>query len=230
MDEKFCGYFIEAEQQATELNLQMPAYRKRQPAKTLDHFYRSHTTSYLLESLNDKYKVDFFFPALNAAISEINRQFNTQSMSYLTAKKLKTVNISKGKEALVKPNKEFQCRVPEMQYDLLVHHIEPILNAQGPDSGISFLEHMKVCKEHDLELLYPDRFDLLLLLATLPVTVAMAEKCFSAKKCRLRSRLTEARLQQLLILAVETDITNSVNTEEAVDTFIQMAPRCMDFR
>lgn len=59
---------------------------------------------------------------------------------------------------------------------------------------------MKVCTEHDLELLYPDGFDLLVLLAPLPITVATAENGFSAKKCKLHrlcSSLTEVGLQQL---------------------------------
>ncbi|MGH0159327.1 UNVERIFIED_CONTAM: hypothetical protein FKN15_037124 [Acipenser sinensis] len=65
---------------------------------------------------------------------------------------------------------------------------------------------------------------------TLPI--ATAERCFSAKKRilnRLRSTITQHRLQQLSILAIETDLTISINLEEAADIFIHMAPWLVDF-
>ncbi|KAJ8332477.1 hypothetical protein SKAU_G00422660 [Synaphobranchus kaupii] len=95
----------------------------------------------------------------------------------------------------------------------------------------SFPELLKFCKMQEMDCMYPNMFDLLVLLATIPVSAATAERCFSAKKRvlnRLRSTVTQGRLQQLLLLTVEADQTNALNLEASVDYFIQR-PRRIDF-
>ena len=65
---------------------------------------------------------------------------------------------------------------------------------------------------------------------TLPVTTASCEKSFSKLtivKNKLRSTTAQDRLENLMILSVENDITTKLNYESVIDNFASMGPRRM---
>lgn len=118
-----------------------------------------------------------------------------------------------------------------MEYELFVRYFDQLPPDERTADCASFPGLLKFCKMQELDCIYPNIFDLLVLLATIPVSVATAERCFSAKKRvlnRLRSTMKQGRLQQLLLLTVEADLTNALSLEESVDCFIQR-PRRIDF-
>ena len=68
------------------------------------------------------------------------------------------------------------------------------------------------------------------LLVTLSVTTASCERSFSnltIVKSKIRSTTAQDRLENLMILSVENDITNSLHFEGVIDRFTSMGPRRM---
>ena len=93
-------------------------------------------------------------------------------------------------------------------------------------------EVLKMFRKSSLHLVYPNLYLLYRLMATIPVTTASCEHSFSKLsliKTKLRSTMSQERLEGLMILSVESDITDHVTFEEAIKTFATMAPRCSDF-
>jgi hypothetical protein len=58
-------------------------------------------------------------------------------------------------------------------------------------------------------------------LCTVPATSVSSERSFSKVKLvktRLRSTIGQGRLESLLLLSCEKDLSNNINIEEAIDT------------
>jgi hypothetical protein len=108
--------------------------------------------------------------------------------------------------------KRWQAKWREAQYE----------DQQLPKNALDSLENCSPC-------FYPNVRKLLLILATLPVTTASAERSFSTLrrlKTYLRSTMTENRLSSLALLNIHQDIV--LSPEEVMDVFAN-GNRRMDF-
>ncbi|XP_064120754.1 zinc finger MYM-type protein 1-like [Macrobrachium nipponense] len=85
---------------------------------------------------------------------------------------------------------------------------------------------LNLMKENNVQEILPLMLELLTIYATLPVTTATVERTFSKiklVKTKLRSLSSEERLSDLLLLAVEKDIT--INNSEVISIFKEMGHR-----
>ncbi|KAL4134847.1 hypothetical protein QTP88_006548 [Uroleucon formosanum] len=86
----------------------------------------------------------------------------------------------------------------------------------SPKSALQFIHDMK----------------LVVILLTIPVTVASGERSFSKLKLiktYLRSSMTDDRLSSLAILSIENDLAQKVNYEEAIKQFSELKARKVKF-
>ena len=66
---------------------------------------------------------------------------------------------------------------------------------------------------------------------TLPLTSTSAERAFSKLKLiksRLRSTMKQERLESLILMSVEDDLLEELDSENLVQAFVDMAPRKLD--
>ena len=92
------------------------------------------------------------------------------------------------------------------------------------------LDALQVLHHTGLHRVYGKLYRLYRLFVTLPVTSASYERSFSKLtivKSKIRSTISQGRLENLMILYVENDITNNLNFEEVIDRFASMGPRRM---
>ncbi|XP_064120755.1 zinc finger MYM-type protein 1-like [Macrobrachium nipponense] len=85
---------------------------------------------------------------------------------------------------------------------------------------------LNLMKENNVQEILPLMLELLTIYATQPVTTATVERTFSKLKLvktKLRSLSSEERLSDLLLLAVEKDIT--INNSEVISIFKEMGHR-----
>ncbi|XP_068227502.1 zinc finger MYM-type protein 1-like [Palaemon carinicauda] len=85
---------------------------------------------------------------------------------------------------------------------------------------------LNLMKENSVQEILPLMLELLTINATLPIITATVETIFSKLKLvktKLRSLSSEERLSDLLLLAVEKDIT--INNSEVISIFKEMAHR-----
>ena len=80
----------------------------------------------------------------------------------------------------------------------------------------------KVFAENLISNLYPDLFDVVKIIATLPVTVASCERAHSKVKIinnYLRASMSDDRLENLVHINIERDIADKIELDTLVDTF-----------
>ena len=68
-------------------------------------------------------------------------------------------------------------------------------------------------------------------IALTPLTSCSAERAFSKLKLiksRLRSTMNQERLQSLMLVSVESDIMEGLDTEKLVEDFVDISPRRMN--
>ena len=92
------------------------------------------------------------------------------------------------------------------------------------------LDVLQLLHQTGLHRAYSELYQLYRLFATLPITSASCERSFSKLtivKNKLRSTMVQHRLENLMILFVENDLTDQLNFESVIDSFASMGPRRM---
>ena len=80
---------------------------------------------------------------------------------------------------------------------------------------------LKVFGENLISNLYPDLFDVVKIIATLPATVASCERAHSKVKIvnnYLRASMSDDRLESLVHISIESDIADKIELD-TLDTF-----------
>ncbi|KAL4148670.1 hypothetical protein QTP88_002842 [Uroleucon formosanum] len=82
------------------------------------------------------------------------------------------------------------------------------------------LQLLQLLNSFDLITAFPNLFLLYKHLCTIPTTSVSCERSFSKLKLiksRLRSTMAQSRLESLILISCEKDLTNSINIDEAID-------------
>lgn len=100
-----------------------------------------------------------------------------------------------------------------------------VFHASFPSTS-TLKEMLKTLRDNSGQDIFPTLLEMIRTYATIPMSTATVERSFSKLKLvkdTLRSLCTEERLSDLLLLAIEKDIT--VNHSEVINIYRDMAPR-----
>ena len=93
---------------------------------------------------------------------------------------------------------------------------------------------MQVFKElYELKSMIPDVVKFFEIFLTLPVSTASCERCFSGMarvKNFLRNRMTDERLSNLCVLAIEKNETKNINKDDLLEKFINLNDRRLQLK
>ena len=95
-------------------------------------------------------------------------------------------------------------------------------STKEPETWLCLPTLLKVFAENLISNLYPDLFDVVKIIATLPVTVASCERAHSKVKIinnYLRASMSDDRLESLVHISIERDIADKIELDTLVDTF-----------
>ena len=87
---------------------------------------------------------------------------------------------------------------------------------------IIIYHHLLTFGQHHIDSLYPVVYELIKIIATLPVTVASCERTHSKVKIinsYLRASMSDDRLESLVTISVERDIADRLDLDELVNLF-----------
>jgi hypothetical protein len=85
-----------------------------------------------------------------------------------------------------------------------------------------------VMSRTDHSALFPALYRLICLVCVLPVSTATTERAFSAMKrikTRLRTTMGDLWMPNLMILAIERDLTNDIDKDAVIDAFSNLSSR-----
>ena len=100
---------------------------------------------------------------------------------------------------------------------------------QSCTSGLAVLQRIR---QSGLHRVYCELYKLYRIFATLPITTVSCERTFSKltivkNKLIIRSTMSQKRLESLMILFAENDITVNLTYDSVIDSFALMGPHRM---
>ncbi|XP_077306272.1 52 kDa repressor of the inhibitor of the protein kinase-like [Lithobates pipiens] len=232
-DGTFSTLHMEATELASELGveLKLPRLVGRQV----------HRFNCNVESTEEYYRKSLYIPLLDNIINDLKTRFPENSMQCFQIQILMpAVLFGKKMESMVPVavqslSKRFHPLLAEGKQKIMETLLQGEVSlwltkwkrelSQHKEVPKTVLEVLDLCEQD----LFPTIRSLLLILATLPVSVATAERSFSTLrrvKTWLRSRMAEDRLNGLCLLYIHRDI--SVNTDRVIELFAKQGKRRLE--
>ena len=162
---------------------------------------------------------------ISNTLDELGSRFSTHQKLAANISKLMPNNVTTAEFTDLKETFEFykddlrsdSFLVLESEFELWRNSWRKRMNENLPLTVDHLLKEMRGHRDF-----YPNVYQLLTLFATLPVSVATAERSFSTLKLVktfLRNTMGDDRLSALALLHIHKDVTRMTNAEEVVDEF-----------
>jgi hypothetical protein len=180
------------------------------------------------EELENRTKLDFFLPVIDAASSSIERRFNAECLSvlkHISSLMAKGENFENAVRQL--------CSIAKLDGDLCVAEGNLLFYNEAYRSVDSALKSMSslqclattmVTSKHNL--LYKHFYQLVVFLLTLPVTSASCERAHSKVdivRSAVRSSMTSERLEDFILISSEKTVLDGIDLAVIVDKFAATA-------
>lgn len=229
----FEGYretgFLEALESAKEIALEMDigtTFPKKRQIKRKRHFDENPEDTNVTLSLEDLFNRDYFLPIVDQAIVSLTTRFKqyeeyqTNFGFLFTSETLQSLDNQSlmsscdNLEAALKKDGKSDIDGKELYMEL------KFLRDFIPKEKMGPIEILRLLKEHGC---FPNATIAYRVLLTIPVTVASAERSFSKLKLLktyLRSTMTQERLNDLAIIALEGEMLEKIDYEHIIEDFI----------
>uniref|UniRef100_A0A453SMN5 HAT C-terminal dimerisation domain-containing protein n=2 Tax=Aegilops tauschii subsp. strangulata TaxID=200361 RepID=A0A453SMN5_AEGTS len=230
----FKGYretgFVEALEMAKGIALEMDigtTFRKRREIKTKRHFDENpDDTNVATQSTEESFRVHYFVRIVDQAISSLTTRFEqyqgyqkifgflftSETLQSLDKKSLKT--FCDNLEVALRKDGKSDIDASELYVELM------FLQNFMPKENIGLVEILKFLKRHDC---FPNASITYIVLLTIPVTVASAERSFpklKLLKSYMRTTMTQQRLTDLATIALESEVLEKIDYEDIIEDFI----------
>ena len=239
-DDSFRQFYSSAVQQAEEFTSEPSLPRYRRPPKRLDDGSAPHS----FKSPEDYYRSHYFY-VLDLISEEISDRFKQSSMllpkemENLLFKAANNADTSRIEvpEAIISMYHEEDIHSRKLDNQLQM--LPDLVNAFKKSQNLPKLTVTKVSTIADMLVTVPmakDMFSeidkILQLYLTIPVTTCTAERSFSSLrriKTYLRSTMSEERLNNILLLHVHKEETDTLDLTEIARLFVSANTRREDF-
>jgi hypothetical protein len=192
-------------------------------------------------SMEHSLKRNFYFPLLDRLHNELEKRFSSRACEILSlanvlhpqhftaenaSKAKKIANFygidedQVGNQFILLSNSPNILAWREKFQQHIARNAQKNASDQKPWSCLPTL--LQVFSKNDLHTLYPEVFELVQIVATLPVTVASCERTHSKIKIinnYLRASMSDDRLDSLVEITVERDLADKIELRSLVDSF-----------
>jgi len=230
----FEGYretgFLQALESAKEIALEMDIgttfTKKRKITRKRHHDENPEDTNIATMSPEELFRIEYFNTLIDQAIVSLETRFEQykeyqKNFGFLfTSETLRSLDNQSLKsscdnlEAVLKKNEKSDIDAKELYMEL------KFLQDFIPEERMGPVEILRFLKEHGC---FPNATIAYRVLLTIPVTVASAERSFSKLKLLktyLRSTMTQERLNDLAIIALEGELLEKIDYEHIIEDFI----------
>jgi len=230
----FEGYretgFLQALESAKEIALEMDIgttfTKKRKITRKRHHDENPEDTNIATMSPEELFRIEYFNTLIDQAIVSLETRFEQykeyqKNFGFLfTSETLRSLDNQSLKsscdnlEAVLKKDEKSDIDAKELYMEL------KFLQDFIPEERMGYVEILRFLKEHGC---FPNATIAYRVLLTIPVTVASAERSFSKLKLLktyLRSTMTQERLNDLAIIALEGELLEKIDYEHIIEDFI----------
>lgn len=229
-----------------------PKRQRTMPAYLNDgSFYLDQDASAIQNARNtdadcrEAFKRDFFFSFLDWLLNELEKRFSSKACEILSLanvfhpRNLNDVGVESARKlakiygfdsetvvlqfALFSKSSEIDSWKKEYQeWMKLKEKALGESSAKKPETWLCLPTLLKVFSKNHLDKLYPELYELVKVVATLPVTVASCERAHSKVKIinnYLRASMSDERLENLVLISIERDIADKIELDSLLETF-----------
>ena len=190
---------------------------RRPPTRFEDGIILETTGTRQVSSSTEDFKVNFYYPVLDAFLSELGRRFDD-----------KNTELMRAIQACHPGSKDFLCPLALKPLISSYNICEEVVTMEAILAKRS-LEKKRLETINDvlLSLLplteaYPNLVKLIRIALTIAVSTAQCERSFSTLrliKSYLRSTMCEERLSDLAVLSIEKDMCGKIDVDEVITDF-----------
>ena len=188
------------------------------PCRLEDSVITSTTGTREQSTTSLDYKINFYYPILDAILFELKRRFDEKNQKIMIA--LQACHPSSSKFLDV-PTMKPLIEVYKLDINKLMTEAPLAKNTLAKIEGMEEVSDVLI-QLYPLKAAFPVLISLYQICLTISVTTAKCERTFSTlkrTKSYLRSTMTEQRLRDLAILSIERDISSTINFQQVVDNF-----------
>ena len=196
-------------------------------------FYDELSTDERLNDPEEAFKVTIFYATVDTALVQLKRRFVGQRMitslfSCLFPQhmvQLKSPQLETAAGEIVREYPDFSDELVSEYRSFVNEFRREISERRSVVDVIQLMLESCVCSS------FPQVYKVLVLFATIPVTVASAERSFSKLKLiktYLRSKMAQEKLAGLTILSIENEEANALDKSELIHRFANINSRKKD--
>ena len=193
----------------------------------------------------NRFRRDLYYPFLDRLSTELDRRFSSHACEILLQAstfhptKLFEENVGKVKQLAAfydvdseRAGSQFTLFSKSNEVKLWKKEYEDYLKEreraekdkaiQMPQKWLCFPTLLNIFAKNGLSNLFPDLFEVVKIIATLPVTVASCERAHSKVKIintYLRASMSDQRLEHLIKISIERDIADKIELDSLLDLF-----------
>lgn len=216
---EFLTIFKNTQEMCEENDIVIPKVKNRKVSQKIDNNLSSHQHNFLTKS--DEMKITVFFPLLDVLLSGIDSRFKQETSDLITTiGKLINLELDVTSSCLYILENLINVQTQE-----LLAEIKLLKNVQDTPKGTSskcIYEWLDWFAFGGRSNTFNNFFKCLKYFVVIPVTSCGCERSFSKMtivKSKLRSTMKQERLNALLFLFIEQELTSNVNIEDVIDDF-----------
>jgi len=217
----FNDIYCDTVKHCEENNVAIPKVRKRKISTKIDY---SANNQYFADTKEEELRVSCFNVVLDDLLNGLNDRFNQETLNLILA----VGNVLK-----LEPTKEnLLCLKSAFEVDCndLNGEIQLLRNIPGVPLGSTtktIFHWIEFLNQNNQKNIFLEFHKVIVLFSTIPVTSCSCERAFSKLtmvKSKLRSTMTQQRLDSLMFLFIEQQMTNNINYDDVIEEFKVMTP------
>lgn len=215
--------FENTEKMCKEINIEIPTVKKKTIPRKLDDNKNQH----LFETKYDELRVLVFYYTLDTLCQGLDTRFKQDTLDLIHAVGMLT-NLSTEIETTSYDllSKYFGILTEELRAEVKILSAIKTKTPKGTNS-VSVFNWLDWLSQYDRSSIFKQFFCCLKMFTIIPVTSCTCERTFSKLtivKNKLRNTIGQERLNALLFLFVEQELTNSVDVNSVIDEFKHSFP------
>jgi len=212
--------FINTEQMCKENNIEIPTVKNRKVSKKRDDLQCS-TSQHIFLTKSEEMKVNVVFPLLDVLLSGIDDRFKQETSDLITViGQLINLELNCNSPYIYILNNLLNIQTQDLFVEIkLLKSIEDTPEGTSSDNIYKWLDWLAIEGRSDT---FKTFYSCLTYFVVIPVTSCGCERSFSKMsivKTKLRSTMTQERLNALLFLFIEQEYVSNINVESVIDDF-----------
>jgi len=221
-EDDFTDIYHKTIQMCKNYDIEIPQLKKRKVSTKIDCL---SSTQHYMSSKEEEMKVSVYYSTLDHMISGINIRFNQETMNMIQSiGNLLVLNINSNDISVLSTAFHLNSDMLKTEINLL-KHTDNIPKGEKNKCGdwINWLTQSNCGRET----IFCNVIKALKTFMIIPVTSCACERSFSKLsivKTKLRSTMTQDRLDGLLTIFIEQELAYNIKIDDVIDTFKNLIP------